>query len=81
MIVIRHNGAAQDKISQSLIYTHNNKLLALTHNKKHSLKNKTFVIIISTSVSDKTLATQNVQSCIVFGCGDRGEALQRGNAP
>lgn len=80
LIVIKRNEAARDKISQSLIYTHN-KLLALTHNnKKHSLKNRTFEIIISTSVSDKTLATQNVQSCIVFKCGDKGEVLQCGKA-
>lgn len=47
------------------IYT-NNKFLTLCHNKKHSHKNITFEIIISTSVSDKILATQNVQSCIVL---------------
>lgn len=47
------------------IYT-NNKFLTLSHNKKHSHKNITFEIIISTSVSDKILATQNVQSCIVL---------------
>lgn len=50
------------------IYTRQ-KFLTLCQNnkKKHSHKNRTFeIIIISTSVSDKTLATQNVQSCIVL---------------
>lgn len=44
---------------------------SLCHNKKHSHKNITFEIIISTSVSDKILATQNVQSCIVLDWAGR----------
>jgi len=58
-------GSNQPVLNHLRIYLH--KLLALRHhNKKHSHKNRTFEIIISTSVSDKILATQNVQSCIVL---------------
>lgn len=56
---------SQSWIIYAYIYT-NNTFLTLCHNKKHSHKNITFEIIISTSVSDKILATQNVQSCIVL---------------
>lgn len=68
-----------EKISPNhQIFTHDkSSSLCVRIIKKHSHKNRTFeIIIISTSVSDKTLATQNVQSCIVL---DRAwsEALTR----
>lgn len=71
-------GGENQPVLNHQIFTHDkSSSLCVRIIKKHSHKNRTFeIIIISTSVSDKTLATQNVQSCIVL---DRAwsEALTR----